>query len=141
MFGGVAGLTTLVNADSSNILYSASTSTGPKLNVFNISKHESFNLKKSGLPEKCVWANDDVSIYCALPNTIVGDQYPNSWYQGLISFDDYFVKINTKTGDSVTIANSKDETAVDATNLFLSKAEDKLFFTNKKDYTLWSLDL
>ena len=137
----MAGLTTLVNANSSNILYSVSTSSGPKLNIFNISKHESVDLKTSGLPEKCVWASDDTTIYCAVPNVILGNQQPNSWYQGLVSFDDYFVKIDTITGDRTTIANSTNETPVDATNIFLSKNEDKLFFINKKDYTLWSLDL
>lgn len=141
LFGGVPGLTTLVNANSSNILYSASTSIGPRLNVFNISKHESLDLKTAGLPEKCVWANDDLSVYCAIPNVIIGNQYPNSWYQGLVSFDDYFVKINTQTGESTTLANSRDGTPVDAINLFVSREEDKLFFINKKDYTLWSLDL
>jgi len=141
VFGGVAGLTTLVNANSSNILYSVSTGTGPKLNVFNIGKHESVDLKTSGLPEKCVWGSDDVNIYCAIPNVITGNQYPNIWYQGLVSFDDYFMKINTITGERTTIANSTDETPVDAINLFLNRDENQLFFINKKDYTLWSLDI
>ncbi|HAE36440.1 MAG: hypothetical protein UR85_C0002G0062 [Candidatus Nomurabacteria bacterium GW2011_GWF2_35_66] len=141
LFGGIAGLTTLVNSNGSDILYSVSTGNGPRLNVFNINKHSSVDLKTSGLPEKCAWSNDDVTVYCAIPNTIVGNQYPNSWYQGLVSFDDYFVKINTTTGERITLANSKDEIPVDSINMFLSKAEDKLFFVNKKDYTLWSLDL
>ena len=141
VLGGIAGLTTTINGKGTLVLYSSSTKTGPKLGVFDINKHLTKDLDSYGLSEKCVWALDAVTIYCAVPNTILGNQYPDYWYQGLISFDDYFVKINTETGEKVTIANSINETPVDGTHLFLSNNEDTLFFTNKKDYTLWSLDL
>jgi hypothetical protein len=141
ILGGISGLTTLVSPDGSNVLYSTSTETGPKLGVFNINKHETKDLSTYGLPEKCVWSDNNINVYCGVPNTITGNQYPDVWYQGLISFDDYFVKINTQTGDTVTIANSKDETLIDGTYLFLSNKEDTLFFVNKKDSTLWSLSL
>lgn len=142
LFGGVAGLTTLASVDGKEILYSASTNTGPRLNVFNIKNHTSVDLDKFGLPEKCIWSSDNINVYCAIPSTIKGTQFPDSWYQGIISFDDFFVKINTATKSVSTLANSVEEgTPVDGTNLFLSKTEDKLFFINKKDYTLWSLDL
>jgi hypothetical protein len=142
IFGGVKGLTTLANNDGENILYSASTDTGPRLNLFNIKNHTSIDLDKYGLPEKCIWSGDNINVYCAIPSTVTGYQYPDYWYQGLISFDDFFVKINTETKSVSTLSNSIEEgTAVDATKLFLSKNEDKLFFINKKDYTLWQLDL
>lgn len=141
IFGGVTGLTTLTNRDGSFILFGASLDTGPKLNIFDIQNHQSVDLGVYGLPEKCVWSSDNINVYCAIPNTITGIQYPDSWYQGVTSFEDYFVKINTKTKDIVTIANSKNEVAIDGTNLLLSSKEDKLFFVNKKDYTLWQLDL
>jgi hypothetical protein len=141
ILGGIAGLTTKINKKGSMVLYSSSTETGPKLGVFDINKHTTKDLDSYGLSEKCVWALDDINIYCAVPNTVVGNQYPDYWYQGLISFDDYFVKINTITGDKATIANSVKETPVDGTYLFLSSKEDSLFFINKKDSTLWSLDV
>jgi peptidoglycan hydrolase-like protein with peptidoglycan-binding domain len=141
IFGGIDGLTTLIGPTGSAVLFSSSSKTGPKLGIFNINKHETKDLNVYGLPEKCVWSNDGVSVYCALPNTITGNQYPDYWYQGLISFDDYFVKINTETGDMSTFANSTDETPIDATHLFLDTQEETLFFINKKDSTLWSLNL
>jgi len=140
VFGGVIGLTTMVNPNGSLVLYSTSTKTGPALGVFDITQHSTKDLSLYGLPEKCVWGNN-VTIYCAIPNTIVGSQYPDSWYQGLVSFDDYFVKINTTTGEKITIANSINETRIDGTYLFLDKKEENLLFINKKDSTLWSLDL
>jgi len=141
IFGGVSGLTTLANTDATLVLYNTSTNTGPKLEVFDINKHKVEDLDVYGLPEKCIWSNDKISIYCALPKVITGTQYPDSWYQGIISFDDYFVKIDTNTNTISTIADSTEGTSVDATQLFLDKEEKKLFFTNKKDSTLWSLDI
>ena len=141
LFGGIAGLTTLANNTGNFVLYGASLNTGPKLNIFDIKNHTSLDLDVYGLPEKCIWSLDNINVYCAVPNTVVGTQYPDYWYQGLVSFTDYFVKININTKEVSTLANSEDETPIDATNLFLSKTEDKLFFTNKKDSTLWSLDL
>lgn len=141
IFGKIKGLTTLVSNNEANILYGNSLITGPKLWLFNVEKHSTKSLNSYGLPEKCIWSKDNISIYCAIPNTITGVQYPDSWYQGLVSFDDYFVKINTKTNRQTTLANSRNEVPIDATHLFLDKEEDTLFFINKKDSTLWSLDL
>jgi hypothetical protein len=141
VFGGVPGLTTLANNDGSLILYNSTTDTGPRLGVFNVNKHTTIDLGLYGLPEKCVWSNDNISIYCAVPKVVTGTQYPDFWYQGLISFDDYFVKIDTTTNENSTIADSTEETSVDGTKLFLNTSENQLFFINKKDYTLWSLDI
>lgn len=141
IFGGIKGLTTLANNDGTSILYGASLDNGPKLNVFNVKNHTSLELDKYGLPEKCIWSSDNINVYCAVPATIVGTQYPDSWYQGTVSFNDMFIKINTQTSDTTTIANTNDGGQIDAINLFLNKDENKIFFTNKKDYTLWSLDM
>lgn len=141
IFGGVLGLTTQISPKGSSVLYSTSTNTGPKLGVFNIKEHAVKDLDTYGLPEKCVWSNDNINVYCAVPNTIIGNEYPDSWYQGLVSFDDFFIKINTITGDKITFANSIKETPVDGTYLFLDKNEDNLFFINKKDLTLWGFNL
>jgi len=141
VFGGIAGLTTSVNQNGSGVLYSTSSTEGPKLGIFDIEKNTSNDLKTFGLPEKCVWSGDNINVYCAVPNVITGNQYPDSWYQGLVSFDDFFVKINVVSGEVETIANSKNETPVDGTHLFLDKTESTLFFTNKKNSTLWGLKL
>lgn len=141
IFGGVMGLTTLISPNGSYILYSSYTDTGPKLGVFDISKHSTKDLEMYGLSEKCVWSSDNTNIYCAVPNVIDGNKYPDVWYQGLVSFNDFFIKMNVLTGERTTIINSTNEKPVDAINLILNKEEDLLFFTNKKDLTLWSLDI
>lgn len=141
ILGGINGLTTLSSPDGSIVLYSSYSSRGPLLGLFDINKNTNKSLNIYGLTDKCFWSNDNINIYCAIPNSITGDQYPDYWYQGLVSFDDYFVKINTLTGEKVTLANSIDEKSIDGINLFLDKSESILFFTNKKNYTLWGLSL
>lgn len=141
ILGGILGLTTLISPRGSFVLYSASTATGPQLGSFDIYKHTTKNLGIYDLPEKCIWSSNNINIYCAVPNNATGNQYPDSWYQGLISFNDYFAKINTATGEKTIIGNGNNEISVDGTHLFLSDGEDTLFFINKKDSTLWSLNL
>lgn len=141
VIGGIQGLTTKISPNGSLVLFGESTQTGPKLGVFNVKDHTTKNLNSYGLPEKCVWSKNSIDVYCAIPKVITGNQYPDSWYQGIVSFDDFFIRINTQSGNKTPIADSTDETPVDAISLFLERSEDSLFFTNKKDLTLWSLNL
>lgn len=141
ILGGIDGLTILPNNIGSTLIFNESTTSGPKLKVMNIDENQFSDLGLYGLPEKCVWSNDNVNIYCAIPNTIVNNQYPDVWYQGLISFDDYIIKINTQTQEKSTLINTIGEKPIDGVSLFLDKNENNLFFINKKDGTLWRLDL
>lgn len=141
ILGGIKGLTTLVSPDGTYVLYSMYTQVGPKLAIFNTKDNTTKELDLYGLPEKCTWTKDSQYFYCGLPNDISGNQYPDIWYQGVVSFDDFFVKIDPKTGSKTNFANSLDETSIDAIRLFLDDKEENLFFINKKDMTLWSLNI
>ena len=141
IFGGVLGLTTLANHDGSTVLFGASEATGPRIGIFNPADRSTKLLEIYGLPEKCVWSKDNITVYCGIPKRILGTEFPESWYQGIVSFEDYFVKINTKTLSVITIENGNGAPAFDATDLFLDSEEGIIFFTNKKDGTLWSLKM
>lgn len=141
VFGGVYGLTTLASTTSNLVLYSSASNGGPTLGLYNLTSHSFTPLGVNTLSEKCVWSGNGVDIYCAVPNEIPSGQYPDSWYQGLVSFNDSIVKINTVSLSSNTVFNTAEINAIDATNLTLSPDEKTLFMINKKDSTLWSLDL
>jgi peptidoglycan hydrolase-like protein with peptidoglycan-binding domain len=140
IFGGVQGLTTLSNSNGSKVLFSTSSSLGPKLGILDVASHTTNDTSAYSLPEKCVWSADNITAYCAIPNDISSGVYPDSWYQGLVSFEDHFVKIDTGTGSVIEIVSSPD-TPMDGTHLFLDNTESQLFFINKKDSMLWSIDL
>lgn len=141
LFGNILGLTSNPSPDGSRVLYSYSTNQGPKLGIFNNKDKSKTELDVFGLAEKCIWSNDNIYLYCALPNKISGIIYPDIWYQGKISFDDIFVEINTDFLSKRVIANSTDHTPIDAVDLFLDNEEMVLFMTNKKDSLFWGLNL
>jgi hypothetical protein len=141
LFGGIKGLTTLASNNAANVIYSSTTNIGPELGIYNIENHEFSKLPIRTLADKCVWSRDGVRVYCAKPNSIEGNKYPDNWYKGIVSFNDSIVVIDTNNKSYTTLVNTEDVSAIDAINLKLSQDEKKLFFMNKKDYTLWRLDL
>ena len=40
------------------------------------------------LPEKCIFNKFGSALYCAVPKQVPAEEYPDSWYQGVVSFDD-----------------------------------------------------
>jgi hypothetical protein len=137
VFGGINGLTTLPSPDGKLILYSDD---GLSLFIYHLDTKVSNLLGVRTLPEKCVWGGNSDIIYCAVPKSISSGAYPDSWYQGEISFSDQFWKIDVKTGnatmllDPITITGGSD---IDGIKLALDAGENYLFFVNKKDSYLW----
>lgn len=88
------------------------------------------------LPEKCVFSKMATSsAYCAFPKEWGSGAIPDSWWQGKVSFSDelWLINLAAKTGQQILSGGG-----FDMTNLFLSEDERFIFFTNKKDSTLWS---
>lgn len=142
LLGGVPGLTSLVSPSTKKILYTDNTL---KLKIKTLDKEiPDFSLELSSLPEKCTWTKDSAKLYCSIPNSLPFGEYPDTWYQGLVNFSDSIWEINALTGTAKQIynpANDENKQAIDGVNLFLTKNQDKLFLTNKNDYTLWQLKL
>lgn len=144
ILGDVLGLTTKTNSSATQVLYSDSARNLPRLYLFDLKTGGSKLLPWNTLPEKCVWANTDGKIiYCAVPKSLVGGEYPDIWYQGLVNFTDDLWRLNTETGASTIISDLEKESLIkiDAVDLQVDKNDNYLFFTNKTDLTLWSLNL
>jgi len=144
MLGGISGLTTLTSPDENNILYSESGSGLFTLNIYKTEEKLVQTLPLITLPEKCVWSVLDTNIiYCAVPTAIPSDTYPDSWYQGLVSFSDEIWALDIITFSTELIASPTElaREEIDAINLSLDPKEEYLFFTNKKDLSLWRVRL
>jgi hypothetical protein len=142
--GNINGLTTKTNKEASEVLYSDSTRSVPRLYLYNVKSGESKLLPFSTLPEKCLWSNTDSKIvYCAVPKTFPSGDYPDIWYQGLISFNDDIWMVNTETMASTLIMDIEKEASknIDAVELQLDFNDNYLFFINKTDLSLWNLKL
>lgn len=144
ILGGINGLTTLTSPNGKKVLYSESRAGGFDLYVYDVASNTKTNLSLSTLPEKCVWSKlkKDV-LYCGAPQTVPSGSFPDSWYQGVVSFSDDIWMIDTTTEVTtmlvtpIKIAGEE----IDATKLALSPDESFLFFVNKKDSAPWSLKL
>lgn len=139
ILGGVAGMTSLVSSDAQNILYSKN------MNLYKYNTLDSKNtyLLVKTLPEKCVWDTANINIYCGIPLDVPEGNFPDDWYQGTVSFGDSIYKINTNERGVELLVSPVDFSGeeIDVIKPSLSPNGEFLFFINKKDLSLWSLDL
>lgn len=144
VIGDLPGLNTLTSPDGNKILINQSQENSFSSFVLDLKYNKITPLSLRALSDKCVWSKNSVSLYCAVPKITPAAEYPDAWYRGEIGFDDSLWTINTNTGET-KLLHSPSESLIneemDAVNLFLDSKEKKLFFTNKKDQTLWMLDL
>ena len=139
--GGINGLTTQTSPDGKLVLYSDN---NLSLNIYHTDTKNSDSLGVNTLAEKCAWNKTSDIVYCGVPKNAGGGDYPDSWYQGIVSFSDQIWKIDIKTGnatiiiDPVAVQGGED---VDSIKLALDEGENYLFFVNKKDSFLWELGL
>ncbi|MCC2631101.1 MAG: seg [Candidatus Paceibacter sp.] len=141
LISNILGLTTLGNTTMEKVAYSDESN---RLQIYNVKTGESQLVAVSTVANKCVWSKRNKNIlYCAVPTAIPAGDYPEMWYQGLVSFNDNIYQIDTATNKTEIIAQPLNEykQSIDATDLSLSANEDYLLFTNKKDYTIWTLNL
>ena len=140
ILGDINGLTTLASPNGKMVLYADN---NLSLNVFTIETGNSNLLGVKTLPEKCVWGTASNTVYCAVPNFIDRGQYPDSWYQGEVSFSDQIWKIDVASGNTTMISDpsSVNGEEVDGIKLSLDEGQNYLFFVNKKDSYLWELNL
>jgi len=135
------GLTALWSPLGDKILISETNSQGKNLKLKLVDLNEQIikELTFITLPEKCVWSQDNRTIFCAVPKSIpVSAILPDDYYKEKISFSDEIWRINLETEDIVKI---KDNSDYDAKELLLSPLEDYLLFINQKDGLLYSLKL
>jgi hypothetical protein len=90
------------------------------------------------VPEKCVSTLGD--IYCAVD--VIQGNFPDSWYLGLGSFNDHIYKIKKDSG-RIQVYNFTEDIpgGIDVINISTSPDGEQILFMNKKDNSLWSLNL
>lgn len=144
ILGGNGGFTTKTSPGGEYVLWSEDEKNSYQTLLFKRKSKISALFPLRTLPEKCMWSSNNSSrVFCAAPVTIPQGDYPDDWYQGVISFSDNLWEVNVENG-AVSLLSRLEEQAgeeVDAINPFLNKDESYLFFTNKKDESLWGLRL
>ena len=145
LLGGEYALQGLLSPDSSKMLVSMLRNKKPNLYLYDIPGTSLVELGLETLPEKCTWNTASVTIYCAVPKSIPtsNNGYPDTWYQGLISFNDSIWSIQAKSSEITFIADleSLSRLPFDVATIASSPTEEFIFLKNKRDGSLWSLSL
>ncbi len=142
ILGNVVGLSTLTNNTASLVAYSGTAGDSFNLDVYDVKTKLSKKYEISTLADKCVWGTKDTAVlYCAVPQIIPGNAYPDAWYLGVESFSDDIWMIDTSSGATKLIYNigANENVSIDAINLRISSDDQYLIFTNKADLSLWLL--
>lgn len=140
----ISGLTTLTNAKKSWIIYATGRESELETYAYNTATKESKRLGVKTLPEKCVFSQQKEDIvFCGATDQPERVSYPESWYQGVTSFNDNLWKINLteETYDPLLINKEEVAESFDMTKLQVSPRDEFILFINKKDLTLWSVDI
>ncbi len=142
ILGDMSGLSTLTNTDGSLVAYSQSQNNSFSLDVYDAKNKTDKNISVATLADKCVWGiQDPTTLYCAVPQTIPSDSYPDAWYEGTESFSDNIWMIDTASGATTELyqIGTNETASIDAMDLTISPDDKYLAFQNKNDLSLWLL--
>lgn len=145
VLGNIFGLNIMWSPLGNSLLYSSTTTDGknPSLFLADQTGQTKKSIGFATLIEKCVFSQDNRTLFCAIPQTLSENAvWPDDYYKGMTTTADNFLKIDLEASQSSSIfsPNANDKT-YDATGLFLSPKEDYLFFINKKDGLVYSIKL
>lgn len=99
------------------------------------------NLSLKTIASKCGWGSDNF-LLCAVPRLLPkgGRDLPDAWFQGLVSFEDDFVYVNTSTLEETPFFSFEaNYGAFDINSVVISNENSFISFTNKKNGELWLL--
>lgn len=143
VLGNIQGLTTLVSPSGKAILYSESGKGGNfALNLYKKNASATLSVDKATLPEKCVWNKTESIVYCLIPSQLESP-LPDQWYQGVTHFTDSIWRVDPSTGNTYYEFDPSQQGGVDIDGVRPTLTPDGryLLFMNKKDNTLWALQI
>lgn len=137
------GLITLASPDNTKILFSETQNNRIRTGVLDKETGKTQYLPLQTLADKCVWSKESLYIYCGVPLSLVGNEYPDLWYQGLQSFTDSLWGISVESFKEVQISNLSREYEVnlDIEKMGIDERNGYLYFIDKNTEFLWSYRL
>ena len=143
--GPLPGLSAKISHDGKHaIISAASNDQGILTSIYSIVSGTATDAVIRTLAGKCAWGNFYKEVvYCAVQTQPPAGTYPDDWHRGTISFTDKIWQVNAVTGEVKLVSNLLDQAdrLIDGFDLQLDEKDNFLFFMNKTDLSLWSLDL
>lgn len=134
------GLEVLFPLDGDSFIYSYTNEKGQdlKLAVYDGKGNSKIINNVSTLIDKCVFAKNQLYVYCAVPKLWPDSAIlPDDYYKNAFATNDDIWKINAVTGEKILII----ENLGSISNLSVSKDEATIFFISKENQLLYKLDI
>ncbi len=137
LLGNQFNLTTLPNPKQAHVLYS----NGVTLFDLNTTTNASTELSPNTFPEKCVWAQTKMFIYCAVPRSTLSAGSLYVWYKGEISFSDDIWEYDVVANTARRVVDLQDLAgrSIDVSSISINQADTLLLIQSKTDGSLWSV--
>jgi hypothetical protein len=135
VLGDINGLTTSVSPSGTYVLYSQHSDGGFVTRMYNTKTNTTRSLSLVLLPEKCTWLKND-DLICAGNTSVPTAQYPDAWYQGIVSFSDQLYHISSTELAYETLYDGNDA-SYDMTNLAVDETARVVYFIDKPTGLLW----
>lgn len=137
------GISHKVSPDGNKVIYTVGSSRSDELFLFVSDISGSFHkdLEVSTMAEKCAFAEDNVTIFCGVPQKGNVDYVlPDDYLEGNMVTNDSFFRINTETGDKERLAGASEFGATyDVFEPFVSPSGRTMYFQRKQDGNLYAL--
>ena len=139
--GGDLGMTSLPSPDGKKVLVGVGT------DIYLIDVVSGVRTPVPGLytlPEKCVW-RDNFVLLCFGQDIKPSESMPESWYQGLMFFEDSLYSVAADSSGALKIATASElytkDISIDGILPAVTKDGSALIFINKKDMTPWYINM
>lgn len=139
--GGLYGFDLLPSSDGKVLIFSLTDGAQGKLQtyLYSVESGQLTELPVKTLVQKCVFAENNESVYCAYSEELAqANGLPFSYWQGRVRPADSFARFNFRTGELKVYA---EKTVFDALELVVSAQEDFLLFVNRAEGKLYRLRL
>lgn len=126
--------------DSNTIIYSTQVNSVYNTNSYLIDSKTKTNHQFTLIPEKCADVNQSKTLFvCGEEITNYNSLIPDTWYQGVTSFSDMLWEFNIENNESALLIDVSGESGrnIDIINPLLSEDDNRVYFLNKNDKSLW----
>ena len=132
------GFDALPSPDGSMLLVQFTSSNGSVVSSYIAKGTQLTQLPFATLVQKCAWAQDNSTVYCAFPQTwnVGSSMLPFDYWRGIITTNDSFGSVNISNGQFTTYASN---TPYDAANVSVSPDQTFLIFINRNDLSLYKM--
>lgn len=132
-------LTTLPYTKNSYVLYANNSG----LFSLNTARNTQNELSPNTFPEKCVWANTKLFVYCGVPKSQLNSNSLYSWYKGEVSYSDTIWEYNITSNTARQMTDLKDLSGrdIDISEISINQNDTLLLIESKIDGSLWSVKI